>query len=466
MFQGVVHANARRVLASWVGKLPRHVHVIGSGNFSIETTLRANGYDGTLSGCDVSLYTSMLGAFLTDHDLELALNTEQFPELATLRHFCNSQAGRTAAVSVALDALQYHGGRNTWQRRMYAGRIGRLMELCETTMERLERKRDVMRLDEFYPLDGWDRLQSIPRSPDHAIVSFPPTYARGYERLYAKLEQAFVWSRPHFRPLTAGAEFARALASRENLWILGAEHSTVEASPDSVGRADITAELGPPVARAPRRSAVSIDLYSNLSSVAPRLIRRDSAVAVTNWPRLRDDDDILSESILALHAISLPEANYLRQVYASHAVPLVDAPLCYAVTLDGRLVGLLMFAPHVKVRAPVDDLDSGEGIYLMCDLSVASRVDRRLSKLVLHAALSSEMRDVLRERLVRRVTWVSTTVFSQHPQSMKYRGLFRRFSKKQTADKRWKLQYFARFHETTLAEEFAKWQKRYHSKTT
>ena len=104
----------------------------------------------------------------------------------------------------------------------------------------------------------------------------------------------------------------------------------------------------------------------------------------------------------------------------------------------------------------------GDGqIYLLCDLAVPSACERRLAKLVLLLLSSTEVRDWLNAKLNLRLGWVATTAFSAGPVSMKYRGVFELYSRKQEKSGSYKLNYYRRFT-GTLAENFALWLKKYH----
>jgi hypothetical protein len=232
------------------------------------------------------------------------------------------------------------------------------------------------------------------------------------------------------------------VAARSGPWIIGTEQPTAE----------LEREVGEPIALSPRGSAVNISLYSNTSTLNAHLIRRRVNTRKRNWVRLTERDTIDESSLLSVHAISKPEANHIRAVYGSVDILQSDAPFCYAVAVDGKLVGLLLFAPDVRPRPSQVDVDAREGVYLMCDLAVSSERYNRLGKLILMVAKSEEMRRELENRLVRRLTWTVTTAFSRYPESMKYRSVFHRFSRVRLENGMYKLNYFARLGEQSSKE--------------
>ncbi|MFQ9866806.1 MAG: hypothetical protein ACLRWP_07095 [Bilophila wadsworthia] len=75
---------------------------------------------------------------------------------------------------------------------------------------------------------------------------------------------------------------------------------------------------------------------------------------------------------------------------------------------------------------------------------------------------SREVKEWVDAKLNKRVGWVITTAFAKGPVSMKYRGCFQLYSRKQ--DKKtgqYALNYYAPFGARTLAESFALWKKKY-----
>lgn len=449
MFLGVVHANARKILASYVPHLPGHVHVVCSGNFSIETTLRANGYTGTLTGCDVSLYTCSLGAYLAGGDIPLGLNLDEFPEFEPLVPFLEDQEGRAAAVAVVLDSLQFYPRRNQYQCRMFGAYEKRFAALCEQTRERLRKKRDEVRLDSFHAQDGWERVGEIPATDEHAVMTFPPTYEAGYEKLYESLHRAFIWQQPQYEILTSGEQFAERIVSRPGPWVIGAELPTPE----------LEAIVGRPIAQSPRGSGVNVYLYSNIESIKPKLLRREINVQEPTWARLTDADEITPESKLTIHRITSPEANYIRQVYVS--VGQASAQYSYAVAVDGKLVGMLLFQDFAKGSFTIEGQPRQfECMYMMADLAISSGRYSRLSKLVLLAATSAEMRQDLERRTIKEVLYNVTTAFSRKPSSMKYRGIFKPLSRKEEGGV-YHINYYARMGDHTLQEAMESWCKKH-----
>ena len=77
---------------------------------------------------------------------------------------------------------------------------------------------------------------------------------------------------------------------------------------------------------------------------------------------------------------------------------------------------------------------------------------------------AKEVKDVIDAKLMSRFGWLITTAFSENPVSMKYRGVFKLYSRKEKK-KLYSLNYFAKLGEKTLQDQFNTWVKK-HAKTT
>ena len=78
-FIGAVATSVRQVLAQYAKDVHLPCLIVGAGNFTVPSVLRSAGFAGTITACDVTLYTSALGAYLSGWTLE-AREREDCPE--------------------------------------------------------------------------------------------------------------------------------------------------------------------------------------------------------------------------------------------------------------------------------------------------------------------------------------------------------------------------------------------------
>src|SRR5262249_51818898 len=147
----------------------------------------------------------------------------------------------------------------------------------------------------------------------------------------------------------------------------------------------------------------------------------------------------------SIHRIETKEANYIRAMYSSLAVNQTEGTFNYGVAVDGKCIGVVTYClPSLQQIEPDGKGSREECLYMIADISIPSTRYPRLSKLVVAAAVSREMQRDLERRLIRRCTWSTTTAFSKHSASMKYRGTFELHSRKPGEKGLHKLNYFAR----------------------
>ena len=152
---------------------------------------------------------------------------------------------------------------------------------------------------------------------------------------------------------------------------------------------------------------------------------------------------------LSLVRMSQGQLNQLRSEYLSLAITPAAAQVSVGVKVGGHLIGALAFSRSNFFGEWCD-------AYMLTDLAVRPTIYRRLAKLVLAAALSTEMKAVLEQSLNMPVATIGTTAFTDRPVSMKYRGLFDLHSKKEGS-----LNYLAHTGRWTLQEGLEWWQKRH-----
>jgi len=459
MFQGVVCGSAREMIARYVKDHGPFAgaHVLCSGNLSIETTLRMNGHTGRLTGSDVSTYTCALGTAIAGGDLPMKMNRESDWWREWMEPFDDwmaaDQDSRAAAVALLLDLMPMVSEKNQYERRMLQGYISRLGKMLATTLTRVRKKKDEVRLEEFHARDAWERAAELPDGD--LVLTFPPTYELGYEKLYKRLDSLVAWERPGYKELTSGAEFAqRIVSAHAGPWIIGAEERKDEQE----------AIVGKPIGQATRGGQKNVYLYSSLE-LEPLVVRRQVPVEPVAWPFLKDDDELSADSKLEVHEIGSNAANYIRQLFVSVEVGQAAAQWAHAVTVDGKICGVLMWQAWRLFPVMVDKQDrTADTMYMMADLCVPSDRYPRLSKLVLLASLAHETKEWLRKKAIQRVDLVLTTAFSKHPVSMKYRGVYD-LLKRERENGVWKLNYIGRTGEWTLQQAMRAWHERHCSKT-
>jgi hypothetical protein len=419
------------------------VQILCSGNFTAETVLRLNGFTGKISSNDVSLYTSAIGWSFTDTDFRLDINGE----LKNEHKFKSNVVEKAATVMLLLELSQFYPRKNDYPRRMYEAMLARWPELLKKTVAKLEEKKTALQITDYYCADALKVIEAAPK--DVTFLSFLPTYKGGYENLYKTLESLVAWNRPSYE-IFDPKDFAlpKKIMERGNPYLIYTEFPLH----------DGFSQIGKPVAVIRKSRSMSIYLYSNIKASA-KIVQLRQKIAPTNpYKVLASDVPISPRATLDIQPIRGEVFDYLRTLYLKPSILWSKTQLTYVVTVDGKIAGLLGFnIPSVGFNKEL-----GEVMYMMADLAVPS-VHKRLSKLVLLAATSAEMKDILEKKLVKRVDTVYTTAFSNNPVSMKYRGVFTLANRKEvnSSEGRYALNYYAKLGEMRLKDILPLWESKY-----
>ena len=152
------------------------------------------------------------------------------------------------------------------------------------------------------------------------------------------------------------------------------------------------------------------------------------------------------ESKVSIAPIDNARFNFLRERYLAKGIDFADGMYPYAVVLDGKLAGGFCLTRENTGRR--------DSIYLLSDFSV--RRERRLAKLIAMVATSGDALQTAERRLLLRFSKVRTSVFTDKPVSMKYRGIFELEARREGF-----LNYVSEAHRVPLAEIYREWFDRY-----
>lgn len=444
-FIGAVAAPVRQVMARYAANVSLPCLIIGAGNFTVPSVLRSGGYAGGITACDVSLYTSALGAYLGGWTLPVA-EKEDAPE--HLKGLLRPETPESLACSVALlmDLHEVWQAKNPYQARLVAAYRARWEELMAKTREKLVRFREHVSPVAYQARDGFDLLEES--GPEHTVFAFPPTYKDGYEKLERLLQAVASWQPPAYRDMTdKNLELYERIAAYDAYYVVLEKDLP-----------DVYAILGKPVAVLPRGRDKSTYI---LAREAKKVVIRQNAKTASVGPIWKADDPVTGEEVPGFALVNRAQSLRLNELYLSKRINYYEGAvdLSIVLTLDGKAIGKADFVKTSKGQWKLPD--EAPPLYIMCDLAVASR-ENRLAKLVLMLMLSSEVKAVVDAKLMSRFGWLITTAFSKGPVSMKYRGVFELYSRKHNKKEDiHALNYYVKFGTRTLHENFVLWNKKY-----
>jgi len=395
-FIGSINAECRR----WLGNQGhafdgRQVCVGCSGAFTVEQILSRYAPKAKIWGNDVSLYSSVLGAYLAGQSFNLAVREEKF---AWLEPYLGDVEAKASAIMVLFEALKYEKADNLFKKRHWAHYLNNFEGFQQATVAKLrERKREV-RLEGYTSKDIFDLLDEMPK--EAVAIAFLPTYAGGYERMFKRLEEIFDWDRPSYGLIDPERKTAilEKMKTRDYLFLDDREW------PDL------------PLVAAVRKARMKpVYIYSNMEALRRGVLKQQRHAEFVPFSRLSDQDEITPEANLTITPTTNRVVNYYRDVYLSKGVGIpADGEVPLVAAVDAKVFGFLIYSR----------MQGGGDVYLLADFVVNSTRYRRLAKLLLLVTQTREVRRLLEEKFLLEIPKCRTMVFTDKPVSMKYRGLY------------------------------------------
>ena len=451
MFRGSLPQDVQRIFSECVlGWNTDTVHVGCSGNFTVERVLSSLGGFGIHSN-DVTLYSSIFGAFLAKQSFRIELKPDTgFEWLADYMKTPIDQCATVALATRLTDGMKTTGEikENVYYERMtkaYQNQFARLHGLTTKKVENL--KLDLL---SYFCGDVMDFVDQVPQSG--SFVVYPPFYAGDYTNMFKKLDILFDWDHPKFGELTD--EIIATLyqkVTQKKHWLFGTDTLQEAYAENLIGLAKTTNR--------------GVPMYLYASSGKKRIVMPEQKTEPVNNSRLMPNQEIGKRISLAL--LNYKQFQSLRSQYMNAFIRPGQATEAYGVLVDGYLCGVFAIsaAPNPGAFAEPSTM------YMLSDFPVAPTDYPRLSKLVLYCALSKEAKLFYERVTKRRIRYLYTTAFSDHYESMKYRGIFKLHNRHEnemygkTDDphngRRFIINYLADVGKWTLAEGFQIWKTKH-----
>jgi len=421
---------ALEAVRSWPGP---DVYIGCSGNFGLERALSVAPVN--CHSNDISMYSSAVGSHLTGAPFALTIKDQEY---AWLQPYLKTSLDTVATLLLCTSMLQGYGKDSEYWRRHVEGYRDHFRVMHEGTKAKAEKALGTVKVVSYYAGDVLEHLSSSPA--DAGIMTAPPTYKGGYERLYKNMDKVFEWrGRPAYRMFDESSMAQLiGILTRRPYWLLFNDQLIEDL------RAQLVGVAMPSLRRRP------VYCYGSLGH--SRLARAREKTRDPHLKRLPPDATISAGSKLRLVKLDAPAFRWLRDSLLGKNIVPGDTQFSFAVMVDEHLAGILGFS-----RSTTDFCH----LYMMCDLAVPGSHYRRLSKLVLAASLSRELRLSLSDGgMVARAKTIGTTAFTEKPVSMKYRGIYKLHSRREGH-----LNYVGELARWTLQEGLEWWLQNHGTST-
>lgn len=448
-FLGSIAAPLRKVIAAYATELSVPVLLPCAGNFTVGSALRSGGYTGLITGCDITLYSSALGAYLAGDNLDVTVR-DDCPEHLCGFLDCSSPERLAASVSIMLDLRQVWKNQSVWHRRMLTSYKENWEMLMQKTIQNLAAYKVHLTQGEGFAYTPQDALVFLDAYPkDHAVFIAPPTFgSRDYINQERMLAASASWNAPEYTEISFKDTAVYEKITSFHEWMIIMERPLPE----------IEKLLGEPVAVVHKGRKSITYAYAGHSS--KRIVTRSYLNSASPGAILPGDYTLTGKETPGLIQMDKKQSVRMNELFMSARVDyyLADVALSLALCLDKWIIGKLDFN-YTKHAWALEE--AGLQIYQRSDLAVPS-AEPRLAKLVLMLCQSHEIKALIDKTFKDNYRFAVTTAFSKNPVSMKYRGVYKLHKRLEDPDG-FRLNYYGELGLWSMAEGYAKWQKKFNN---
>lgn len=406
------------------------VYVACSGTFRTERGLLSKFPKLEVQSNDVSLLSTALGRAGSGKRLDFRFKGE----LAWIEDLAlTASEDRIAAILLALTYSSYvKGSANRFKIEHRDHLRAHFADYVEGVRKTVRRTLDAMPIKGYFAGDFRDHIEAaIERRA--GVIAYPPTFKGGYEKLFAFVHANVEWEEPDYRVFDPSADVRPVLERLDRSGVPFFLYLDQEIEGFS------------PQVRLKARGKRDIFGYGRARASSWRAPRSNAKPFAYEPVRL---DRMHAGSRLAVLPAPETHISFLREAFLKRGIEFGTGDYGLLVFIDDMLVGAISY------RKP---LSSGHPLIVLTDLTVTR--EGRLAKLVARVATCRDAFRALERKQLVRYPVLTTTVFSEYPESMKYRGSWKVHSREQVDD-RYKLIYRSEARAETLEACFAWWWRR------
>ena len=439
MFIGSIDKPSRMICENILASVDRSrkVFVGCSGNFTFDRIAAAKGFQ--VYSNDVALYSRVIAGIVMKERFPFTCVN---PDLAAIfADWGDDAQSDLVKIMFAAKYGQFSACKNDYQRTMQENYAAGSRAFYEGTLAKFSRNSvfEFSIADFFYG----DFKEHVARADADSIVFlYAPTYKGGYEKLYDFINEAFEYEKAEyelFDSKEAGPYYAEVLVNREAC--IYSDLLYPETEPYLKGEVTYAG------------SKRTVYLYSSVRENERSYFLTESPKLLTKTPKVIEPEMELPENPdIRVVPCKVALVNHYKHLFMSGRVDYsTGGDFALAFLMNGEIFGFASFASGLGT------IKDGEYLFLHSDFVVPSRIDR-LSKLLLYIIRSEEVYKKIARFYIHAYRGLQTSVYTPKPVSMKYRGPFKKFDRKEPSQN--KLTYTAEFTTLSIMECFERWKKR------
>lgn len=405
----------------------KNVFVGYSGNFTTDRMLSLLGYD--VHSNDVSLYSKLISDIILGNNTEIKVVNKELKEVFS--NWKDSKYKNLIQVMFTIRIAAFEQKKNLYQQTMYDSFIEDANKYYEKTLTKLQGGSFDFKIKSFSFCDFYEFLKE--KKGKGIGFSFPPTYKGGYEKMYKFIEDSFEYEKPVydiFDPKKGDVLFKDLLEDGNNIIYSDKEWDNLKDF--------LKAKINIGVGKKP------LVLYSSVEGVSKNFyIQRKKENKPSKIPIIDINYIFTSKTKIGVQIVPNSDINYFKGFYMSNKVNYTMAKgFGLAFIADGKAFGFVSFN---------ENLSTTEIIYMQSDFVVNSKA-QRLSKLLIMLCKTTDVRKIIARKMLNYYESIKTSVYTDKPISMKYRGVFD-LERREDG----KLIYCAKFSNKTIKQTYLEW---------
>jgi hypothetical protein len=410
-----------------------NIYVGCSGNFTFDRIASFYGFN--VYSNDVSLYSRLVAAIVQKESFSVKCVNDEL--LAVFDTWSETPYTMLVKVMFTMQYGQFARRKNEYQAVMCDTYKKESKQFFDKTIDSFQKSKCFdFNIADFFFGDFKAHLNNA--NENSTVFLYAPTYKGGYEKLYNYVERSFEYERPSYELFDSGnaGSYYRELLESKRACVFS-DMLYPETKPFITGRVDKEA------------GKRSVYFYTNITDDTFYL--RPQIKTLDKTPEILSINDIITDET-DIRVVQIPTklVNHYKHLFMSVRVDYnCGGDFAIGFLADKKLFGFATFSKSLGTQ------DVFELMCLLSDFVVPSSVDR-LSKLLLYLLRSADVSKLLRRHYAFDYKGLQTSVYTDKPVSMKYRGIFQ----KQGSNENNKLVYTAKFTNLSIKECYKKWKNR------
>ena len=423
------------------------VYVACSGLFSFERAFHKVNPNARYHGNDVSLMSAAIAGYAMGQPVAFTFKGRVAHWEARLHGA--SYRDRIAAMLLVLYLGRVYRTENDYNLRHWAYYEANFDAMISKLGGQVDDLASQMNLTSYYSGDFVDHLKAGMEKGAALVVSAP--FIQGwYEKWFRFIAENIEWAEPKYN-LWNPDSFPELLTTLEGG---GSDYVAVykQDLPDRQLVAYHRMGMKPP-----------FFVYANCKRVSSVVDHSLSGVGTPFAFKAVEIAKLKADSKIEVFVSKAGQADYIKSLYLQENIAFTSGPVNFLIYVDDALAGILTFTAS-KVK--VGEYKQAETLYLLSD--TATTRFGRVSKLIAMIAKSAAVLHHAEGRLLkhRECRAIVTTVRSNNPISMKYRGIYELLARKEPAEgersgAKYVINYAGLRDERTPQEIYAEWFKKH-----